>query len=398
MDRTATFRNRPALIAVLSILALAAPAPAVLLDEGDGTQNTSAPPNFPHWGYVAQRGGLSAVYVGNGWVLTARHVPTGTIWIDGVAYPQDPAAAVHFENPDLTVPDLRAYRILPPFPPYPPLPIAMSTPAVNTEYIAIGRGWDRGDPTSWDPPTGPVINGYTWAGAKSMRWGTNLIDETGAMVTIDNIVTSSIVADFTPIGDAGSTSDEGIVVSGDSGGGMFVQENGDWVLAGILFARSSFTGQPATTSLYGNETLSVDLASYRDQIIPLVRPECSDEVDNDGDLAIDFPDDPECASAEDLSEGFDCADGFDNDFDGEIDHPSDPGCFDNTSPIEDPQCDDGIDNDADGGIDWDGAGLGPADVHCGAAYKKSEKSNQASGCGLGPGLLGLLILARRRRR
>jgi len=33
-----------------------------------------------------------------------------------------------------------------------------------------------------------------------------------------------------------------------------------------------------------------------------VRPECSDEIDNDGDSLTDFPADPDCDSAEDDEE------------------------------------------------------------------------------------------------
>ena len=62
-------------------------------------------------------------------------------------------------------------------------------------------------------------------------------------------------------------------------------------------------------------------------------PACADEIDNDGDGRIDYPDDPGCASATDRTEGDPapppaaaCADGLDNDFDGRVDYPNDPGC------------------------------------------------------------------------
>jgi outer membrane protein assembly factor BamB len=53
---------------------------------------------------------------------------------------------------------------------------------------------------------------------------------------------------------------------------------------------------------------------------------CADGQDNDGDGLGDHPDDPGCASADDLSEQPDCSDGLENDFDGARDFPADAGC------------------------------------------------------------------------
>ncbi len=72
-------------------------------------------------------------------------------------------------------------------------------------------------------------------------------------------------------------------------------------------------------------------------------PACNDEIDNDGDGLIDYPDDPGCASAVDPSETDAlrvCDDGVDNDGDGKIDYPADPGCLslDDTSEAPDLRC------------------------------------------------------------
>ena len=42
--------------------------------------------------------------------------------------------------------------------------------------------------------------------------------------------------------------------------------------------------------------------SYRDQLIDLTRPECANEVDDDGDTLVDWPADPDCASELDDTE------------------------------------------------------------------------------------------------
>jgi hypothetical protein len=127
---------------------------------------------------------------------------------------------------------------------------------------------------------------------------------------------------------------------------------------------------------------------------------CSDGLDNDGDVAVDYPSDSGCSSATDQTEETDCADGLDNDFDGLIDYGgapgNDPGCQDTLpSSRENPQCNDGLDNDVDTLIDY------PADADCSAAFDTLEgPAPPAGGCGMGFEILllvGPLALLRGRR-
>jgi len=61
---------------------------------------------------------------------------------------------------------------------------------------------------------------------------------------------------------------------------------------------------------------------------------CSDDLDNEGDGLVDYPEDPGCEDAKDRNEYNDpivvivysCSDGIDNDTDGLIDFPNDLGC------------------------------------------------------------------------
>ena len=178
----------------------------------------------------------------------------------------------------------------------------------------IGHGLDRGGPVSWDGHAGFIL-----LGTQSIRWGTNEVDGAGML---DNSAAFATVFDRD-----GARAHEAQGAYGDSGGAVFAKNaQGDWELAGIMFAIDIYEDQPYYYVLDGNVTYAVDLASYRDQIIATVRPECSDEVENDGDGLVDFPDDPGCKSAEDLSEAADCDDGIDNDGDGLVDYGGDPGC------------------------------------------------------------------------
>lgn len=107
------------------------------------------------------------------------------------------------------------------------------------------------------------------------------------------------------------------------------------------------------------------------------KPECDDGIDNDGDGKIDFPADPGCDNDDDDDETDDedlpeCKDGIDNDGDNKIDHPADPHCDNPEDDDESPQCDDGLDNDGDGKIDF------PADPGCDSIKDNSERNPQCN--------------------
>lgn len=98
-----------------------------------------------------------------------------------------------------------------------------------------------------------------------------------------------------------------------------------------------------------------------------------------------------------------CQNGLDDDGDGAADFPDDPGCKSLIASPENPLCDDGVDNDGDGRIDWDGgpAGATPDPQCSGTPWKNQEASPSSppsSGCGIGPELAGLVFLLRRLRR
>jgi len=65
--------------------------------------------------------------------------------------------------------------------------------------------------------------------------------------------------------------------------------------------------------------------------VNVILAQCSDTLDNDGDLLVDYPADPDCSSAVDDDEStpapvYQCGDGTDNDGDALIDYPADGGC------------------------------------------------------------------------
>ncbi len=280
-----------ALAALAALILPPATASAVLLATGDGTGNTSAPPDDPGFANVGIRGGLhTIVYVGNRWVLGANHPGFGDVSFDGIDYSPIPGSKVRIVHPaDATLADMQMFR-LQDDPGLPPLVVATATPAVDDEVTLVGNGRNRGAATSW-----MGIDGWEWGPGQSLRWGTNRISDDDELV----LGTQSFEVAFDPVG----TADECEGVTGDSGGAVFQKVGGSWELAGILFASLAAGGQPSQTTLYGNRSYAADLAFYREQIVSVATtPSCSDGLDDDGDGFTDWPADDGCRGPLDASE------------------------------------------------------------------------------------------------
>jgi hypothetical protein len=143
---------------------------------------------------------------------------------------------------------------------------------------------------------------------------------------------------------------------------------------------------------------------------------CDDGIDNDSDGLADFPDDPGCDSASDLSErsvALVCDDGIDNDGDGRMDFDpvtlanpgdvntdpagqGDPVCRTPTFARETSQCQDGLHNDGDGRMDHDGGrsiyGVAQSepDPQCTGRPWRNIEQPSAPSCGVGFELAFLL--------
>ena len=72
---------------------------AVVIASGDGTGNTTAPPDDPGFSNVGIVGSGTAVYLGFGWVLTATHVGAGSTLFNNAWYNEVPGSAVQLANP-----------------------------------------------------------------------------------------------------------------------------------------------------------------------------------------------------------------------------------------------------------------------------------------------------------
>ena len=265
----------------VTMLLLALPAGAVIIDSPDGAANTTAPADDPGWDSVGERAGLTAIHIRNGWVLSANHVAIGPTLFDGVLYEAIPGTTTRLDNGDGSFADLKVWGVYP-HPPLPDLAIRSSTAQPNGQVIVIGHGRDRGaatdtdDPLVWVPPPAPPnppIGGYLWASSRTIRWGTNKIG--GKWLPHPN----NTVSWYTIFDESGGgyTTHEAHAANGDSGGAVFYKQGPNWELMGLMHAVSLYPGDPETpgsgqqfnSALYGNATVIADLSFYRDDIMAL---------------------------------------------------------------------------------------------------------------------------------
>lgn len=267
------------LLALAVLLAFAAPASALVQMANGGSGNTTPPsddPGFANVGVTAN--GLTAVYLGDGWVLTARHVGANGVTLAGTFYPVQAGSWVEIQHAPGVPADLALERIVG-APPLPTLLLAASPPGVGETLTMIGNGWAReGTLTCWDaswaevscvaPP--PAYRGYkpNASAPPGPRWGRNVIH----MIGIDAPIAGTTTHAFETVFDMAGLPEEAQAVVGDSGGAVFVKRGAQWQLIGILFAINVFEGQPGYTAVFGDHSYGADVSHYRDQIIAIMSP------------------------------------------------------------------------------------------------------------------------------
>jgi len=241
-----------ALSAAVVLCGWVAPASAVVIKNGDGTANTTAPTDDFGFDNVGRLNSSSGVYLGNRWVLTVNHVHAGTIWLEGTSYGKVSGAELQLMNPPgsgLTeTTELLLYRISSD-PGLPDLNISHTAPSDQSTIVMAGNGFNREANLSyWNEDGSPAspsdydARGYKTIPSQSIRWGDNKVKNNDVEVTLQYVtggqqVTFDMIALQTVFDFAtGSTTYESQAWSHDSGGGVFYKRAGNWELTGIIVA------------------------------------------------------------------------------------------------------------------------------------------------------------------
>lgn len=272
------------------------PLHAVIVAQGDGTQNTTAPVDdfgFANVGVIFDPADgifVGGVYLGGGWVLSAYHgvrdasqtgFQFGDAYFGGQLCTVDASSATRLHTPGFASADLALFHLTSE-PALPSVTIASVAPTDNLSLVMMGAGPSREatethwivntavNPYTWtETPLAGNFQGYKWNGSPMLRWGTNNITAFSGGDTTANAddgfgVTNLFKTNFT------NTAGEGQAGSGDSGGGVFWKVGGQWQLGGILLATGSYSGQPAGTAVFGDETYAANLSAYRTEITSIV--------------------------------------------------------------------------------------------------------------------------------
>lgn len=187
---------------------------------GDPGYNTNVPSGVltnSGWQYEGSWGNYLGTPIAPRFFITASHVfvPPATDFVfNGVTY----HPTVLFATLDS---DLDIWQVAETFPRYAPL--YTSSDESNKHVVVIGRGTERGDPVV----VGGLTNGWTWGMTNYVqRWGEN---DVNSITDFGPGVGELLTCTF----DRGAGSNECHLSLGDSGGAMFIQDEGVWKLAGI---------------------------------------------------------------------------------------------------------------------------------------------------------------------
>ena len=259
-------------------------AGAVVISGGDGLGNTNAPVDDPGWANVGQfnSGQNSAVYLGNGWVLTAYHVKANDnptqVKFAGTWYGLDTNSWTRITNSTGTGADMILVRTTT-TPPLADVTLRSTQIPNGADLVMIGNGRQR-YPTnsywnsSWQETNeaGAVYTGFGMtAGYLAQRWGANTINNSEKSYNLDD--SFGITTSFSTTFNQGVSDNEAQSWIGDSGGAVFYKSGSTWQLVGMMYTLSVLSGQPyPTTAVYGDKSWSANLTTsvYYDQIAAVI--------------------------------------------------------------------------------------------------------------------------------
>lgn len=216
------------LLAILSLFCL--PAQAVLFhSSGDPSKNTTRPTSEladSGWQHVGVWGAFTGVPVSPNHFLTARHVGGSigqTFTLQGVKY----TTTQRTQHPTV---DLALWRVSREFPAWAEL--YTGSDERGKRLVVFGRGRQRGAEVHVPGASPTSLRGWRWGTADGkLRWGENVV--AGIWGGAQG---SMLYAAF----DRDGGENEAHLTVGDSGGPVFIQEDGVWKLAGIAVSVDQF--------------------------------------------------------------------------------------------------------------------------------------------------------------
>ena len=240
----------------------------IFLETADPQYHVSTPGDNSGWQYEGKFSYFLGVPIAPFFFITAKHLPGVSVGSVFDFHGDNYTTIACQDNPGT---DLRIWEVHhdKPFPTYAPLSSGVAD--IGATATIFGRGTERGAEVvvsgeakgwQWGPPGGGVE-----------RWGRNTVVD----MVIDPKYGELLDCDFDYPGIAG----ECHLTTGDSGGGMFVLENGLWRLAGIhLSVDGPFRTGPTGTVFSGALYDMGGLEYLQDEGPPIVWKSIEEQAQN----------------------------------------------------------------------------------------------------------------------
>ncbi|MEP6604385.1 MAG: hypothetical protein ABJB69_10605 [Spartobacteria bacterium] len=222
----------------MSILAIACARAVILLDTGDPTVNVSAPTGTlanSGWQFEGTWGGFLGTPIAPHFFISAAHIGQagGIFSYQGSNY--TPIRAFSLPNSDLLI-----WQVKETFPNFAPL--FSKSDEVGRHLVVIGRGTERGGEVMLNG----TPRGWNWgSGTGIERWGENDVVDLVPYLGHD-----LVYATFDQHELPNDRPNESHLSGGDSGGAVFLNDNGTWKLAAINFAVDDLYSAPASSSQF----------------------------------------------------------------------------------------------------------------------------------------------------
>lgn len=211
------------------------PAQALIFyGTGDPSHNITDPGDGSGWQWQIQYGAALATPIAADYMITASHVAGGagtTVSYQGQLFTT--TAAWSSPTSDLTI-----LKVDHPFPTWAPL--YRGADELGKTLTVFGRGTQRGDPVDVPGASPTSLRGWLWGTSDNqMRWGQNIVSDIEDLSPqgLGKVLSANFDRISTP-GDpttGGGLPEEATLSNGDSGGGVFIQEDGVWKLAGLNY-------------------------------------------------------------------------------------------------------------------------------------------------------------------